>query len=415
MIAPTRRRPNTRRPAPGQALVIFALSSLVLLGALGLAIDGGYDYIQRRGMQNAADAAALAGAGAISRNQTDTQVRQAVLDAAARNGVTDATNVTCTFITNDYNAITNTTGTTQACSSGGVAMSSFTANFTGVLVGTTERHQTFFFRALGITQSGASATAAARVERPVGVTGGPFMVCGVDTVVTNGSAFYQGGIYQTSGTYPTTLDSKGKPTTNRVDGFDPCSGGLCKIVTNIPSGAPTINPSAYYYDGAGLTEIKQGNKFGPIYSIHDPSNLSVCNNNSSSFKGINNNVITYDSLWYRAYNDANFNTTPGYKWPPLTTGTVASVSATVNGINGCQAGGVVDKCIMVLPVCDASGPGGTGSNAILAVRSLEAFYITATSSNSHTGQLIKNYTIQSNSDPTFVTGSGGVTAIKLIK
>ena len=70
---------------------------------------------------------------------------------------------------------------------------------------------------------------------------------------------------------------------------------------------------------------------------------------------------------------------------------------------------------MVLPVCDASGPGGTGSNAILAVRSLQAFYIRETSANSHTGQLINGYTIQSNSDPTFVTGSGGVTAIKLIK
>ena len=415
-----RHRPGARRAAHGQVLVIFALASLVLLGALGLAIDGGYDYIQRRGMQNAADAAALAGARAISQNQTNTQVRQAVLDAAAHNGVTDATKVTCTFITNAYDPITNTLGTTQDCAAGtaGVAMSTFTANYTGVLVGTTERHQTFFFRALGVAQSGASATAAARVERPIGVTGGPFMVCGVDTTVTNASAVYQGGIYQTNGTYPTTRDSNNKPTINRVDGYDPCSKDFCKVVVNDASGAPVVDEGAYALAGAGLVPIPKGNKEGPTYLIHAPKGNSVCNDNSASFNGINTNVITYDSLWYRAYlaNDPTLNNTwPGIKWPPLTTGTVASISATVNGINGCKAGGVVDKCVMILPVCDNSGPGGTGSGAILAVRSLEAFYIEESSNNSHTAKLIKGYNIQANSDPTFITGSGGITAVKLVK
>jgi Flp pilus assembly protein TadG len=390
-------------------LVIFALTSLVLLGVLGLALDGGYDYIQRRAMQNAADAAAFAGASAISRNQTDSQVTQAVLDAAARNGA-DPTRLTCTFITNAYD--TGTSGTTQPCSSSGVAMATFAANFTGVLVGTTERHQTFVFRALGIAESGASATAAARAQRPVGVTGGPFMVCGIDTAVTTaGANGYTGGIYQTSGTYPTTTTSNGTPTTTRVDGFDNCSGGLCKKVRyDATTGAPVVDPQAYAYSGAGLTATG-----GPAYLIHASNNLSVCNDNSNSFKGINTNAITYNSLVYRAYADPGYDTSPGYKWPPLTTGTVASVTATVEGLNGCQAGGAADNCIMLLPVCDASGPGGTGSNAILAVRSLEAFYVRQISSNAHTGQLIANYTIRANSDPTYVVGGGGVTVIKLIQ
>src|SRR3712207_6965103 len=42
-----------------QTLVLFALAQFVLLSALGLAIDGGYLYMKRRAMQNAADAAAL--------------------------------------------------------------------------------------------------------------------------------------------------------------------------------------------------------------------------------------------------------------------------------------------------------------------------------------------------------------------
>ncbi|CAA9569649.1 MAG: hypothetical protein AVDCRST_MAG18-1828 [uncultured Thermomicrobiales bacterium] len=409
MNTPARRPPSARRPARGQTLVIFALSSLVLLGALGLSLDGGYNYIQRRGMQNAADAAAFAGASAISRNRTDTEVTRAVLDAAARNGVPDATKITCTFITNTYDG--TTIGTTQPCSSGGVAMSSYTANFTGVLVRASERHQTFVFRALGIAESGTAAIAAARVERPIGVTGGPFMVCGINTVVTNANASYAGGIYKTGSDYLATRANNGKYT--RDDGRDNCQGGLCPQVPSL-TGAPVIDDRAYAYDGASLGPIKDNNvvRVGPVYLIHDPSGssgINPCNNSSASFKGINTNVITYPGLTFPAYNY------DGSQVPPLTTGTVASVAATVEGINGCQVGGAVDNCIMILPVCDASGPGGTGSGATLAVRSLEAFYIKKTASGSHTGQLIKNYTIRANSDPTYVTGGSGVTAIKLIK
>ena len=50
----------------GQALIIMALAMVVLVGFLALAIDGGNAYAQRRLMQNAADAAALAGVRALA-------------------------------------------------------------------------------------------------------------------------------------------------------------------------------------------------------------------------------------------------------------------------------------------------------------------------------------------------------------
>jgi len=50
----------------GQVLVIAALAMVVLVGFLALAIDGGNAYAQRRLMQNAADAGALAGARALA-------------------------------------------------------------------------------------------------------------------------------------------------------------------------------------------------------------------------------------------------------------------------------------------------------------------------------------------------------------
>lgn len=414
MSTPARHAPVPTRTSPGQTIVLFALASLVLLGALGLALDGGYDYIQRRAMQNVAEASALAGAAAIARGLADTGVTQAVLDAAARNGVTDTSRIACTFITNSYTVASP--GVTQAYSQTGAAMSSLGNNFTGVLVRAAEQHPTFMFRALGIATSGTAATSAARVQRPTGIVGGPFMVCGVGTTVTNTSvASFSGGIYQTNGNYSVTSG------TNRTDGLDSCSRGFCAKVPNL-NGAPVVDDGAYAFVDGSRTPFMTNPPSpqtpqpitGPVYLIHDPQSINPCNDSSSSFKGVNTNAIAYDKLTYPAYStDGSFN--GNAKLPPLTTGNVSSVQATVNGINGCEAGQAIDNCVMILPVCDASGPGGTGSNAVLAVRSLQAFYVRQIASGSHTGELIKNYSITANSDPTYITGTNGVTVVKMIR
>jgi hypothetical protein len=57
----------------GQVLVIFALSITVLFAAAGLAFDIGRFYSERRFLQNAADAAALAAASALTRGETNAQ------------------------------------------------------------------------------------------------------------------------------------------------------------------------------------------------------------------------------------------------------------------------------------------------------------------------------------------------------
>ncbi len=54
-----------RKSRAGQALVIFALSFTFLFGLLVVGIEGGMMYVDRRQLQNAADAAALAGAYAL--------------------------------------------------------------------------------------------------------------------------------------------------------------------------------------------------------------------------------------------------------------------------------------------------------------------------------------------------------------
>ncbi len=70
----------------GQALVQVALLIVVLLGIVALAVDVGHLYQERRQMQNAADAGALAGARALCLDLGDDTVRAWVEEYRTRNG-----------------------------------------------------------------------------------------------------------------------------------------------------------------------------------------------------------------------------------------------------------------------------------------------------------------------------------------
>ena len=61
------------RSDSGQTLVWLALGMFVLLGIAALAVDVGKLYGERRQMQNAADAAALAGADEMCQGRTDAE------------------------------------------------------------------------------------------------------------------------------------------------------------------------------------------------------------------------------------------------------------------------------------------------------------------------------------------------------
>src|ERR1700693_394255 len=59
-VLSTRDKSPQRKLQDGQAIVLIALLILVLFGMLGLAIDSGRSYVDRRDQQSAVDAAALA-------------------------------------------------------------------------------------------------------------------------------------------------------------------------------------------------------------------------------------------------------------------------------------------------------------------------------------------------------------------
>jgi hypothetical protein len=74
-----------RRAETGQVLVVFALAIVALLAAAGLAFDIGRFYSERRFLQNAADAAALAAANALIRGESTTEADAEARDILTRN------------------------------------------------------------------------------------------------------------------------------------------------------------------------------------------------------------------------------------------------------------------------------------------------------------------------------------------
>ncbi len=79
-----------RRPAlehrgeRGQILIMFTLAIVVIVGMMGLVLDGGAAYAQRRAEQGVADLASMAGATAYLNTQGDTATKSAAADSAAR-------------------------------------------------------------------------------------------------------------------------------------------------------------------------------------------------------------------------------------------------------------------------------------------------------------------------------------------
>ncbi len=82
------------RRSDGQVLVVFALAITALLGFTGVAFDVGRFYSERRFLQNAADASALAAANALIRGGTLTDADNEARAILTRNFVGDPNGVT---------------------------------------------------------------------------------------------------------------------------------------------------------------------------------------------------------------------------------------------------------------------------------------------------------------------------------
>ena len=89
-------RSNSRAGQRGQILVLFVVALVAIIAGVGLVIDGGFAYAQRRNEQNAADLAAFAGANALLNGKDATA---AALAASALNQFPHGVNGTTVTVT----------------------------------------------------------------------------------------------------------------------------------------------------------------------------------------------------------------------------------------------------------------------------------------------------------------------------
>ncbi len=180
----------------GQILIMAAGFAVVLVGMLGLAVDLGYAFAQKRATQNSADAAAIAGTRALTKWSTTNLAVTAWPDAssvATANKLGDATQtITCAYV--------DDTGAQVASCNQLVPPTA-----TGVTVTVSETHPTFFMRAIPgapkTVTTRASATAHAQAVEPNG-SGGPFIMCGSSAKLLSG------------GSMPIVIDTSGKYSIN---------------------------------------------------------------------------------------------------------------------------------------------------------------------------------------------------------
>jgi Flp pilus assembly protein TadG len=138
----------------GQILVIFTLAVVVIIGMVGLVLDGGSAFAQRRDVQSVADLAAVAGATAYLNTPGTPAAKAGAAQAAARNVAT----------ANGYTA--GTDGTSVDVDVVGYSI------FANVSVGVTSEHRNNFSGLVGMPKWDVSVKATATSSgRPNGAIG----------------------------------------------------------------------------------------------------------------------------------------------------------------------------------------------------------------------------------------------------
>jgi hypothetical protein len=206
---------STRRLESGQAVVHFALMAAGLMAMLALGIDVGLLAVQRRFDQNAADAAALAAAGAIAKRVSVQPNGQVFFPADAL----DVAQARLTQLADDTNAHSGLTNRTQravtlelSADGGGswcvapcVAGAPVPSSATPYLVRVTVRSTTTGFFA-GFVNPGAS------VSCPDVGGGGGLTTCATSVVSVAGSTQIPAGMQVIPATLPDCAVTNGGST-----------------------------------------------------------------------------------------------------------------------------------------------------------------------------------------------------------
>jgi Flp pilus assembly protein TadG len=182
-LARFRATPTKERAHRGQILIMFAVVLTAMLGAVGLAVDLGLAFAERRSMQSAADAGAYAGTLMIAKQDPadpPISVKSEVQAVVQKNNMNGGviTNIDCNYVNDNGDVITPCEAVIPPVA-------------TGVEVKVTEQHPTYFMRVVPGAPDSVSTSATARAN--VGLTGvphdGPYLPCGDDTQLAGGGTF----------------------------------------------------------------------------------------------------------------------------------------------------------------------------------------------------------------------------------
>ena len=157
-------------------LIFSAAAFSVLVGILGLAVDLGFVALERRTLQKAADAAAVAGALKLVDSSTWDDIDPTVAALVARNGAPAGTAIGCVLV--------DSAGAQRQANCGAPT----DLAIGGVRVTLTHTRANFFMGVLGLRTVNVAASATAQTHRePTYDTGRAlFIVCGYATKLAAG-------------------------------------------------------------------------------------------------------------------------------------------------------------------------------------------------------------------------------------
>ena len=173
----------------GQAIVLVALMIVALTGMLAMSIDVGNSYSQRRMLQTAADAAAMAGTHLAMEqvmnaggSQNYTAQRNTAVLFANRNGASAPDTITIVWVDNTGAAFANDVSNLPVIPPGKVAQ--------GMKVTIAANRNTFLFRALGILQIGVTVSAMAQFGTANALVGASPLLMNNDTISSGNPTLY---------------------------------------------------------------------------------------------------------------------------------------------------------------------------------------------------------------------------------
>ena len=336
----------------GQMIVLFAISLFVIVAVVGLVIDGGYAWSQRRASQNASDLAALAGARVVGSymsgdavNGTDANVQAAINNIITANGAQALT----------YGA---PSGPRYVGSNGallGYVGSGMPANAAGVTLSASRSWRPFFLGIIGVTNWSAAASATAKSGYHPGSGGGnllPIAVSGPTLFPSNNPQYCPPGTPASSCT-PINLTggSNGSGWTSAPGQFGWMSWNgtgntpyLCSIlgppasspVYAVPPGSYIILPgntgvsnASCVRSGIDAWVAMQATILVPYISPGPPPGNQTC----------------AQAPDYCYPNSSVTPNPPGTPYPPTTTGQGSKATYNVLGFVGFQLTGCTNPCI----------------------------------------------------------------------